>query len=582
MPFSTFLLSIALASSAVAAGVVQGTVDRSQSSTAGKRSISAWVSCDGTADETSGVINAFEAAKDGAFTLVVDCPVHLHSGLAIDRGIFIDSGTTVEFAGAGKFFVDNMFHPAFVIANSSNITLLNWNVEWDGSVPVNPNFGGYQLNGKFVASPGITQPAGAFNDLVLTQWLASNRSITFKETQGWVKSIWVGGVNPAAVFFITGDSSHVVFSGLKLYAPPSAGDNEFIPMAFSSSANWKSNQTVTGKTPETTQYAAVPHQVTFSGIDLDGIYMGWQGNLQDTLFENITAHRYGDLQDAKGGNVGGIGKWFPPPHLFYINTHAADPGLDNVNVHLTNITDEGVRSGTARDKGGNDSVSGYANSLKLGCSQCSVDDYTSHRPDGFMDVLPSDDLTISNVTATFDSAFINNVYPAGLRFPNVGYTHISFDNVQMTDTASSTSRGPIGNSTNASNADLVFTNFQVAMNKWVGPDLPLPTITGGGNSVAIDFTMTGQGSKAAFLEKNALMVVEQATPTNLKAGDSATLTWTSHSASGGCKATGAWSGSVGGSGSRVIKVAAPGTHDFSLTCQNSVTATAASVSVSAQ
>ena len=120
-----------------------------------------------------------------------------------------------------------MFHPAFVIANSSNITLTNWNVEWAGSVPINPNFGGYELNGQFVASPGTTQPAGAFNDLVLTPWLATNRSIIFDETQGWVKSIWVGGVNPAAVFFITGDSSSVVFTGLKLYVPASAGGNDF-------------------------------------------------------------------------------------------------------------------------------------------------------------------------------------------------------------------------------------------------------------------------------------------------------------------------------------------------------------------
>jgi hypothetical protein len=27
----------------------------------------------------------------------------------IDRGIFIDTGTTVQFTGSGKFFVDNMF-----------------------------------------------------------------------------------------------------------------------------------------------------------------------------------------------------------------------------------------------------------------------------------------------------------------------------------------------------------------------------------------------------------------------------------------------------------------------------------------
>jgi hypothetical protein len=60
-----------------------------------------------------------------------------------------------------------------------------------------------------------------------------------------------------------------------------------MPMAFSFSANWKSNQTVTEKTPFTSQYAAVPRWLTFSNIHLDGTYMGWQGNVQEATFENI-------------------------------------------------------------------------------------------------------------------------------------------------------------------------------------------------------------------------------------------------------------------------------------------------------
>jgi hypothetical protein len=526
-------------------------------------------------------MKAFAAAKNKAFTLLVDCPVRLHSGLAIDKAIFIDNGTAVQFAGSGKFLVDNMFHPAFVIANSSNITLTNWNVEWDGSVPINPNFGGYELNGQFVASPGTTQPAGAFNDFVLTPWLATNRSIIFDETQGWVKSIWVGGVNPAAVFFITGDSSSVVFTGLKLYVPPSAGGNDFMPMAFSLSANWKSRQTVTGKTPETTQFAVVPHGLTFSGLDLDGILMGWQGNLQDSIFANITSHRYGDLQDANGGNVGGLGKWFPPPHLFYINTHATDPGLDNINIHFSNITDEGVRVGVARDKGGSDSVSGYANSLKLGCTDCSVDTYTSHRPDGFMDVLPADGMAISNVTATFDSQFINNVFPAGLRFPKTGYSQVTFENVRMTDTADTTTHGPIGNATDSANDTIVFTNFQITMNKWAGSDLPLPTITGANNRVALNFTMSAQSMKVSFLATAKATLSLESSPAIVRPGASTLLKWNSDSA-GSCSASGAWAGSLAGSGSRTVPVGASGNYDFNLDCQNSSGPSSTTMSVLAQ
>ncbi len=177
------------------------------------------MSCTGTTDDTTGAQAAFAAAKNNAFTLVVDCPVFLHSTTAIDKGIFIDNGTSVQFSGSGKFIVDNMFHPAFVIANSSNITLTNWNVQWNGSVPMSPDFGGYTYQGKFVTMTGATQPAAMFNDIVLKGWLASNRGVVFNETQGWVSSIWVGGVNPAAVFYLTGDTSNVVFSGLKLYVP---------------------------------------------------------------------------------------------------------------------------------------------------------------------------------------------------------------------------------------------------------------------------------------------------------------------------------------------------------------------------
>jgi hypothetical protein len=538
------------------------------------------VSCTGTSDDTTGAKAAFAAAKNNAFTLVVDCPVFLHSATAIDKGIFIDNGTTVQFSGSGKFIVDNMFHPAFIIANSSNITLTKWNVQWNGSVPMNPDFGGYYFNGEYVAASGSTQPAGAFNNLVLTPWLTTNRAVAFDRAQGWITSIWVGGVNPAAVFFLTGDTSNVVMTGLKLYVPSTTGGNGFLPMAISSSANWKSNQTVTPTTPETTKYAAVPHNITFSDIDLDGILMGWQGNIQDTSFENVTSHRYGDLQDANGGTVGGIGKWFPPPHLFYLNTRAADAGLGNSNLHFSNIVDEGVRVGSARDKGGSDTISGYANSLKLACTDCTVDTYTSHRPDGFMDVLDVDGLTVSNVVATFSSVFINSLYPVGIRFPATTYSNLTFENVQMTDTADSTIRGQIGNATNAANSNIVFTNFVVAMTKWAGNDYPLPTIHGSGTDVLINFTMSAQSSKLTFLQNQAASLAIESTPSVVNAGAKTVINWKTANA-GSCSAGGSWSGPLSGSGSRAVAVGAAGSHTFTLNCKTSSLSSSASTVVTA-
>lgn len=465
-----------------------------------RKSIRSFVSCSGTADDTSGAIRAFAAAKNSAFTLVVDCPVRLHSGLAIDRGIFIDSGTTVEFSGNGQFIVDNLFHPAFVIANSNNINLIGWNVVWDGILPITGSTGGYEVDGKFVAlAAGTkTQPAGAFNDLILTKWLASNRSVTFENGQGWIKSIWVGGVNLAAVFFITGDSSSIVFNNLRLTAPANAGGDHFVPMAVSFSANWKSNETVNGKTLHTGQFAAVPHGLTFSNVYFDGTLMGWQGNVRDVVFENIESHRYGDLQDEKNDNSGGIGKWYPPPHLFYLNYQdQGDPALFNSNIRISKVNDMGPRIGVARDKGGNDGMSGYANSLKLGCTKCSVNDYTTTRPDGFMDVLPSEDLTVSNVSATFDSVFLNNVFPA-LRFPAKGYTRVKFENIVLTDTAPFSSKGAVSNLPNETNNGITFKNVKIVLNDWAGAGLPNPKIGGTSNDVTIDYVIQSQQKKLSY------------------------------------------------------------------------------------
>ncbi|MGO9991475.1 MAG: hypothetical protein ACLPTF_03040 [Steroidobacteraceae bacterium] len=547
----------------------------------GSKSISEWVTCGGTTDQTTGAMAAFAAARNNAFTLIVDCAVHLHSGLSIDRGIFIDNGTMVQFTSAGKFYVDNMFHPAFVIANSNDISLIDWNVEWDGSVPVNPDFGGYEFQGKFVTESGTIQPSHAFNDIVLTNWLAANRGITFNEAQGTVKSIWVGGVNAAAVFFITGDSHDLTISGMNLYVPSTAGGNDFMPMAFSTSANWNSNQTVTAKTPATSQYAAVPQWITFSGIELDGTLMGWQGNLQDSTIENVTSRRYGDLQDADGGTVGGIGKWFPPPHLVYLINYASGVGLDNNNIHISNVNDQGYRTGVARDKGGTDSISGYANSLKLGCNDCSVYNYMSNRPDGFMDVLPSYGLTVELVFAAFDSQFLNNLYPAGIRFPSSGYSYVTFENVVGVDQAAASIQGPIGNATSSSNVNIAFSDFQLFMSKWSGSNQPLPTIAGGTNDIAMSFTITSQLLKVAYLQNGALTATVQSSPTTVTHGASTALKWSTGAASS-CNASGAWSGSVGTSGSRMVKLNSAGGYNFTLVCENSTDASSTTMSVVAE
>jgi hypothetical protein len=526
-----------------------------------EKSIAGWVSCDGITDDTAGVARAFAAARHSAFTLLVDCPVRLHFGVDIARAIFIDSGTNVTFSGAGKFTVDNVLVPAFVVANSNDIVLTNWNVEYDASLPVEQNVGGFTNNGEFVKGP---KPGNAFNDVRLKNWLADNRGIVFDNGQN---PQWTGTTNACGVFFLSGDSFNITVTGMRMYVPAAAGGDRFIPVAFSLGVNFKSNQTASAKTPMTGQFFAVPHDLTFSDISLDGTYMGWLGGGQNVVFDKIRSHRYGDLQDAHGGNVGGVGKWFAPPHLFYLSYPLdGDPGLFNRKLRFQDVVDAGLRVGIARDKGGADTLSGYALSLKLGCVDCSVDNYTSNRPDGFMDVLASNGLTVSNVTASYDSAFLNNLFP-GLRFPQTPYKGVTLENVVLTDRAPSSVRMPVSNVGQYTNENIVFKNVRTVINRWAGSGLPVPVIAGTSNSISLDVSILSPDSRILMSTSQGLEMTLQGTPAKLKVGETTTLKWVAKGATS-CSASGTWAGSVPSAGSRVVKAGPAGSYDYVFYCQN--------------
>ncbi len=530
------------------------------------KSLSHWATCDGQTDDTAAVAAAFAAAAGGGFTLVVDCPARLHIASDIAKPLFLDDNTTVQFSGSGVFIVDNVLQPAFVVAGSQNVILTDWKVEYVGGLPVQPDVGGYERNGTFVSMSGTAQPAAAFNEITLTQWLTAHRHITF---QHLVTAQWGGPSNTSAVFYVTGDVANLQVTGLDLYVPTSVGGNRFVPMAFSLTQNFKANQTVTSATPDTADYRAVPHDLVFSDIDFDGTYMGWQGTIQNATFTNIQSHRYGDLQDANGQNVGGVGKWFAPPHLFYLNyNEAGDSRLFTQNVSITNVVDNGVRVGVARDQGGSDTVSGYALSLKLGCVSCQVNGYQSSRPDGFLDLLTSSQLIIENVSATYDSSFLNNIYP-GWRFPSAAPSaNVTVQNVTLTDKAAVTVYHPIGNASQAGNQSIVLKNVTVAVNQWGGSGTIVPYIAGQGNDVSAQFTMLTTHSRLMYAAKGGVALTLGAQPYSMAVNQSTVLAWGSPSASG-CTASGSWAGTVASVGTRTYKPGASGSPSFSLGCQGS-------------
>jgi hypothetical protein len=423
------------------------------------RSITDWAVADGVTDDRNAVAQAFAAAKNDSFVLAVDCPVKIHIGNDIARPIFIDSGTTVEFAGNGEFIVDNAGIPAFVIANSSNVTLRNAVIQYVGALPL---------------TQGL---AGTFSDVTLKSWLTVNRSVTYTSQNPY----WNGPTDLSAIFVIVGNSSHIAVDSMRAFVPASSGGDRFIPMLFASLMGEKTGATVTRTTPVTPACFAIPSYLSFTSIDIDGSYFGWQGSMRNAVFSHIVSHRYGDLQDSTGGTVGGVNTWFAPPHLMYLNYSATgDTAFFNSNIQITDVMDYGVRVGAGRV-----TTSGNCYSLKLGTIGGLVDGYASYRPDGFMDVLPSTNLTIQNVIVGYNSTFLNSAY-AAIRWPSSGYHNITFDRLIVTDSAASTALPPIWGSNQSTNTNIAFSDAAVRVNAWTGTQNPAAVaFAGTGNSISI-------------------------------------------------------------------------------------------------
>lgn len=462
------------------------------------KSVKEWTVCDGVTDDSKGLAKAFAAARNGAFTLDIDCPLYFHVGMDIARPIFIDNGTSVNFKGSGLIIVDNVFIPSFVIANSSNINLSNWKVKYTGGISVDERTGGYYNDGVWIpVSLDQQSPPAAFFAINLTSWLSSNRNIKF--AQG-VRTVWTGLLDPAAVFYLKGNAFNINITNMKLFVDEKTSADRFIPIAFSLNPGENNDQIFNAPAPLSKPYIATPHDIIFDNISLDGYYFGWHGSGQNITIKETNAFRYSDLQDSRGGNIGGLNLWFPPPHLFYFNTQPNwDHSLDNDNFIIDTTIDNGVRLGAARDKGGNSPISGHAVSLKMQGNNSLISNYTSNRPDGFMDVLSSNFLTVRNVIASYDSSFINYTLSA-LRFTQNGNHNIKFENISLTDNALFTYIHPINGKDDESNTNISFINAKINLKNWGEPKPPMysPVVKDttpyfGGTGHQFDFNTTYNG-----------------------------------------------------------------------------------------
>jgi len=442
------------------------------------------VECNGT-DQYENVQTAFNAAANNAFELIVDCPVTIHTEKLLNKTVFIGSDTTVSFTSAGVFYVDNVLQPAFAIMNSSNIALFDWNIVYTGSLGVGlPDHTGYK-----------------FNDVTATSWLGENRNIVFARGE---HSQWQDTYNTGAIFYIVGEDSNVVFSGFHITAKtvleaggksqlPVSAAAGFIPCVFTFGSNWKSGtakhpNVIRDGEPLTSKNGANPTDLTFDNITLDGTIMGFVGSaISNSRFTNITSIHYSDVQDVDGHHIGGDidpsnnGPWTPPPHLFYfINWISPTEIVANSNLSFTNINDANLdasgrqitydmthtvnpnRVGGPRDtvallRQQHRAQSGYALSIKIMCGissenaakrvngGCTVNNYTSYRPDGFLAVSDLNNVSFQNVKATFDSNYTDGLpmYRPGIWFPG-SYSNLTFKNVVLTDVAAHALTAPIG------------------------------------------------------------------------------------------------------------------------------------------
>ncbi len=535
------------------------------------RSIRAWTHCDGVQDDRDGVAKATAAAAGGAFVLQIDCPVLIHVGLDIAKPIFIDNDTAVRFSGQGLFILDNTLIPSFVIANSRNVTLAGARIEYRAGLPIDMGTGYYEENGKRVTvGAGGDPPGGTFNDKTLRAWLLAHRGVIYGPG---AHADWAGPTDLSAIFYIAGSTSHLTVTDMKLFAPPTAGADRFIPVAFALVLGLNSNQTIVGPPPEAPQYYSLPSQIAFRDIDLDGYDMGWQGGAQGLSIRQVRAHRYGDLQDAQGGNVGGrslvAGKtyaWFAPPHLFYINFDPKwDRDLYTRDVEISDVIDYGDRVGQPRDTQAK-CCSGNALSLKIGGVGVRVSNYRSDRPDGFLDVLAAEDLVISNAQASYDSAFLHDLYP-GIRFPGARYRNVTLENITLTDRAPTTVSAPVQLPTAADQAGVSTRNLTVVLNDWRGGlgngDIIKHYLPGADHHVLVDYRLKAGGGDIRTAQTGSAGATLSVQP---QGPGAIAVSWSSSPRTTACQAIGGWAGALPPSGA--IRLTTPnGPHGVGLTCQ---------------
>lgn len=410
------------------------------------------IDASGTADSGAAVATAFATVAGAGKVVFINCPIKITIVSDPTKPIFVHDNTNVVFGPNGKFIVDNAYLAAFMMMGTQNSTWVDARFQYVGSLPV--------------ANNGATL-GGAFNDGPMKTYMSTFLGNTFS---GSGSALYTSPTNACAVLRITGSAKHITFIRPKFFVPDGVLPSSFIPVAVEIAPNWLPNTAVANNGQAVTSATAiVPSDVNFIDPVLDGIYMGFLGggnvNIVNPLFL-----RYGDLQDSSGGNLGGVGTWFAPPHAVYLQM--GDPSM-NAAARIVNGNDQGVYVGPANRRSAG---SGWALSLKIDISNGGlVDGWISKRPDGCVDFINNYNNPVGgvmrNVVCIGNSQTTDGAggFWQIFRFPSVTpncYYNINIENLTIIDQAVAPSNFPFALSTSTCNNNVSITGLKIFLNDW--------------------------------------------------------------------------------------------------------------------
>ena len=191
--------------------------------------------------------------------------------------------------------------------------------------------------------------------------------------------------------------------------------------------------------------------------------------------------------------------------------------------------------------------------------------------------MNSKNLRLTNITASYDSSFLNGVFP-GIRWPASTYDGVTIEHLTLEDTAANAVKQPMTNQ-NGPNNTVRLSDVKFILKHWAASGEIVPHVNGAAD-VEMLYTLTTDNTVIAAGQKTPLEWRLEAHPAKVTTGASSTLTWNVKNATTR-NATGGWSGGQNAMGTRAVTPAA-GTTAYGLSVGNGPVSATTSVNVIAQ